>query len=458
MLRLYVRSWPGCPHRVLAARAASSACSRLVPSQLNALARKAAEDTGSLEKLIHQDLQQPDILCLQEVKYTDANVPKDVACIAGYESFFHCCAKKKGYSGVATYVRLASGLSPVSATRAVFDDPGFDDEGRVMATDHGAFVLLNVYVPNGGQRPERARLPYKLEFLARLRELMDKHVAAGKGVVLAGDLNIAHAWYDTFAHAGPWHGYSGAEIDWMDQLVGPPPAVGPGQSTCSQGPATSDCSVQAGVASGAADGTLASQGSARDSDDSDWIAEVLPRKSRGSPSSSIALQPAPSQQQGGLTQAPASPGSSSLPDVGAGSPARSAALPAGPMYVDTYRSQRAPPRAAFSGGDITRGGQFTCWDWRSSARAHNRGLRIDYLVVDRAFAAAHVRPGSAAILASAAAPHWSDHVPVAVVLRQVPLPAPHDPLPMSSAAQARYRTPTTLLSFFAPAGQKRARS
>lgn len=431
-----------------------------MPLQLNALARKAAEDTGSLEKLIHQDLQQPDILCLQEVKYVDANVPKEVACIAGYESFFHCCAKKKGYSGVATYVKVASGLSPVSATRAVFDDPDFDEEGRVMATDHGAFVLFNVYVPNGGQRPERARLPYKLRFLTSLRRLMDKHVAAGKGVVLVGDLNIAHAWYDTFAHAEPWHGYSDAEIAWMDQLVGPAPAVGPGRPMPAQGegPLANNCSGQASVASGAADGALASQSSARDSEDSDWIAEVVPRRDRGTSSSTTSPQFVPSPQQSETTQPSACTGPSLPPRADGSSAMPCAGQHAGSMYVDTYRYQRAPPKAAYTGGDITRGGQFTCWDWRTSARTHNRGLRIDYAIVDRAFAAAHVRPGSAAILASAAAPHWSDHVPVAVVLHRVPLPAPHDPLPISSAAQARYKAPTTLLSFFAPAGQKRARS
>lgn len=48
---------------------------------------------------------------------------------------------------------------------------------RVVETDHGAFVLLNVYVPNAGDRPPRPRLEAKLAFLValqgRVRQLLD---------------------------------------------------------------------------------------------------------------------------------------------------------------------------------------------------------------------------------------------------------------------------------------------
>ncbi len=43
-------------------------------------------------------------------------------------------------------------------------------------TDHGAFVLLNAYVPNAGDHPVRPRLPYKLAFLRALRAKMDELV------------------------------------------------------------------------------------------------------------------------------------------------------------------------------------------------------------------------------------------------------------------------------------------
>jgi exonuclease III len=53
---------------------------------------------------------------------------------------------------------------------------------RALITDHGAFVLFNVYVPNAGDRPERARLPAKLAFLQALQERVDALLGSGRQV------------------------------------------------------------------------------------------------------------------------------------------------------------------------------------------------------------------------------------------------------------------------------------
>jgi exonuclease III len=52
-------------------------------------------------------------------------------------------------------------------------------------TDHGSFVLFNVYVPNAGDRPARSRLPAKLSFLAGLREQVEELRGAGRQVTHA---------------------------------------------------------------------------------------------------------------------------------------------------------------------------------------------------------------------------------------------------------------------------------
>ena len=57
---------------------------------------------------------------------------------------------------------------------------------RVVITDHGAFVLINVYVPNAGDRPARARLAFKLAFLRALKAKADALVAAGREVRAGG--------------------------------------------------------------------------------------------------------------------------------------------------------------------------------------------------------------------------------------------------------------------------------
>jgi exonuclease III len=63
-------------------------------------------------------------------------------------------------------------------------------EGRLLITDHEHFVLFNVYAPNAGERPERARLGFKLRWFTALRDKLDSYGAQGRPVLVCGDLNI----------------------------------------------------------------------------------------------------------------------------------------------------------------------------------------------------------------------------------------------------------------------------
>jgi AP endonuclease-2 len=143
-----------------------------------------------------------DIVCLQETKVKeDAITAQDALVGMGYESFWAFSTSRKGHSGVATYVReqprtparaqaqskastpsadagaggaVTTCYSPVAAFDKPFGDSELDDEGRCLVTDHGAFVVINVYVPNagdGGSAGGRPRLEYKLLFLAALQKL-----------------------------------------------------------------------------------------------------------------------------------------------------------------------------------------------------------------------------------------------------------------------------------------------
>ncbi|CAN0521166.1 unnamed protein product, partial [Ectocarpus sp. 8 AP-2014] len=93
----------------------------------------------------------------------------ELARAQGYHGFFNHCKlpRKVSYSGVATFVRSESGLKTLASTTslgdsAFFGSPGsfvgerrlspdrlaaLDSEGRVLVTDHGHFVLFNVYAP-----------------------------------------------------------------------------------------------------------------------------------------------------------------------------------------------------------------------------------------------------------------------------------------------------------------------
>lgn len=66
-------------------------------------------------------------------------------------------------------------------------------------------MLINVYAPNAGVRPARARLPFKLRWFRALQERLDALAAQGRRVVVVGDLNIARSRRD--AHPA---------IDWQN--------------------------------------------------------------------------------------------------------------------------------------------------------------------------------------------------------------------------------------------------
>jgi len=66
----------------------------------------------------------------------------------------------------------------------------FDSEGRVIRLKYPDFYLYNIYFPNGGE--ENRRVPFKLDFYARLLEICDEHHEHGENVIITGDFNTAH--------------------------------------------------------------------------------------------------------------------------------------------------------------------------------------------------------------------------------------------------------------------------
>ncbi|GAX86086.1 hypothetical protein CEUSTIGMA_g13499.t1 [Chlamydomonas eustigma] len=98
-----------------------------------------------------------DVACIQEAKLQGDKITKALACPEGWESFWAVSRKRKGYSGVTTWTSCAtsSPLSSEADCLGVGNDD-IDQEGRVVITDQGDFVLINVYVPNAGEKGERA--------------------------------------------------------------------------------------------------------------------------------------------------------------------------------------------------------------------------------------------------------------------------------------------------------------
>lgn len=130
---------------------------------------------------------QADIVCLQETRLLPEEAPRELAAPEGYHVFWNP-AEKRGYSGTATFTRIA----PDAVT--TLDHPEFDAEGRVQMLHFKEFVLVNTYWPNS--QDERKRLPFKLAFCEAIGNALDGIVHSGRNVVICGDFNIAHKEID----------------------------------------------------------------------------------------------------------------------------------------------------------------------------------------------------------------------------------------------------------------------
>jgi exodeoxyribonuclease-3 len=145
---------------------------------------RAVLNKGAFEQIRALD---SDVFCLQEIKARPEQVePAQLEMIGSV--FPHLVwnpAARPGYSGTATWTRI--GMDECALGLGI---EAFDVEGRVVASRFGNLWLFNIYFPNG--QHDLGRVPYKLDFYARLLELCDELHSKGQFVVLAGDFNTAH--------------------------------------------------------------------------------------------------------------------------------------------------------------------------------------------------------------------------------------------------------------------------
>ena len=155
----------------------------------------------------------PDILCLQETKSFEDQLPFDLRLIEGYRAHFSS-AERKGYSGVALYTKRAP-----HRVETGFGVEEFDNEGRIVIAHYDEFALFNIYFPNGKSSAER--LQYKMRFYDAFLQAADRLKGQGLGIVICGDVNTAHKEID-LARPGPNSKISGflpEERAWIDELV-----------------------------------------------------------------------------------------------------------------------------------------------------------------------------------------------------------------------------------------------
>lgn len=125
-----------------------------------------------------------DFVCLQETKLQEGQI--DLSFMQ-YQSYWDY-ADKKGYSGTAIFSRH----TPLSVRRGLGIDQ-HDHEGRCVTLEMEDFYLVCVYVPNS--QDGLRRLDYRMEWEDAFRAYVSS-LAEKKGVVICGDMNVAHEEID----------------------------------------------------------------------------------------------------------------------------------------------------------------------------------------------------------------------------------------------------------------------
>ncbi|HYC55360.1 MAG TPA: exodeoxyribonuclease III [Candidatus Binatia bacterium] len=126
--------------------------------------------------------QEPDIVCLQELKAVDEGFPAGAIRDAGYGALWH---GQRSWNGVAI---LARGADLVERQRGMPGDDGDVQSRYLEATAHG-IVVGCIYLPNGNPQPG-PKFDYKLAWFERLITHAAALWKSGEPVVLAGDYNV----------------------------------------------------------------------------------------------------------------------------------------------------------------------------------------------------------------------------------------------------------------------------
>ncbi|HEY8315186.1 MAG TPA: exodeoxyribonuclease III [Candidatus Baltobacteraceae bacterium] len=161
------------------------------------------------------DAQDADVVCLQETKAQEHQLPFEALAVQRYCSAF-VDAEKRGYSGVAIY----SKRQPDRIVRGL-GWPEFDREGRYVQFDFGALSIGSLYVPSGSSGEVRQAV--KAVFLELLEAELQRKRADGRSYIIAGDFNVAHRDIDVFdpSQCAGVSGFFPQERRWMDRVLAP---------------------------------------------------------------------------------------------------------------------------------------------------------------------------------------------------------------------------------------------
>ena len=181
---------------------------RIISYNVNGI--RAAITKGFLDWLKQAN---PDIICLQEIKATEDQIPTEAITAAGYPYQYYFSAQKKGYSGVAI-------LSKIQPKNVVFGTgiPEMDFEGRNLRADFEDFSVMSLYLPSGTNID---RLDHKFKYMDDFQMYINALKIDFPNLIIAGDYNICHEAIDIHdpIRNATVSGFLPSERKWIDGFM-----------------------------------------------------------------------------------------------------------------------------------------------------------------------------------------------------------------------------------------------
>ncbi|GEC79594.1 exodeoxyribonuclease III [Flavobacterium aquatile] len=181
---------------------------RIISYNVNGI--RAAINKGFLDWLQQAN---PDVICLQEIKATQDQIPTEEITKAGYPYQYYFSAEKKGYSGVAI-------LSKTEPKNVVFGTgiQHMDFEGRNLRADFEDVSIMSLYLPSGTNID---RLDFKFQYMDEFQNYINHLKNDIPNLIICGDYNICHEAIDIHdpIRNATVSGFLPSERKWLDGFM-----------------------------------------------------------------------------------------------------------------------------------------------------------------------------------------------------------------------------------------------
>ncbi|MEK6492478.1 exodeoxyribonuclease III [Myroides odoratimimus] len=171
---------------------------------------RAAINKGFIEWIQEEN---PDIICLQEIKAKEDQIPVTDILAAGYPYQYYYSAQKAGYSGVAILCKQ----EPKNVVFGTGIDY-MDFEGRNLRVDYDNISVMSLYLPSASNIE---RLDFKYQYMDDFFNYINDLKKEIPNLVICGDYNICHQAIDIHdpVRNAKVSGFLPEERAWLDKFI-----------------------------------------------------------------------------------------------------------------------------------------------------------------------------------------------------------------------------------------------